>query len=141
MAAEAITDTTSAEVRMSDSPRADVSLIHRELEIVTAALTARFPTKVIEDRRIAHMHEMLATASGLGRALTAYTQHGLVHCRGTRGCTDLDADAIALFEALAAWCDSVREIAALYPLPYLGTPSHPKDVMPTNLEPRFDYAG
>jgi hypothetical protein len=125
---------------MSDSPRADVSLHQRELEIVTSALTARFPTKATEDCRVAHMHGMLATASGLGRALAAYTQHGLVHCRGTRGCTDLDADAVALFEALTAWCDSVREIAALYPHPGLGAPGQPDGELLAAREPRFDYA-
>ena len=125
---------------MSDSTRTDASLLQRELEIVTAALTARFPSQPSEERRIAHMHEMLATASGLGRALTAFTQHGLVHCRGTRGCTDLDADAAALFEALAAWCESVREIAALYPDLNLGTPDRSDDVRVTSLGRRFDYA-
>lgn len=125
---------------MSDSPKPDVSLLQQELEIVTTALTARLPTQDSEEHRIAHMHEMLATASSLGRALTAYTRHGLVHCRGTRGCTDLDADAAALFEALAAWCDSVHQIAALYPHLYAGTPGQTDDVLLAVREPRFGYA-
>ena len=125
---------------MSDSPKADASLLQRELEIVTAALTARFPTQSTEERRIAQMHEMLAAAAGLGRALTAYTRHGLVHYRGTRGCTDLDADTLALFTALTAWCDSVREIAALYPHADVGTATPADDAMPTSRASRFDYA-
>jgi hypothetical protein len=125
---------------MSDSPKADASLLQRELEIVTAALTARFPSQPTEERRIAHMHEMLAAAACLGRALTAYTRHGLVHCRGTRGCTDLEADTLALFEALTAWCDSVHEIAAFYPQLPLGTASSPDALLATSRESRFDYA-
>jgi hypothetical protein len=126
---------------MSHPSKDDRSLLRAELDIVTAALGARFPTKGTEDRRIAHMHEMLAAAGGLSRALVAYTQHGLVHCRGTRGCSDLEADAASLYEALEAWSDSVRTIAALYPIPVDESEGEPAEPPRPALAPRFDYAG
>ena len=99
---------------MSDKEQQHVAVTREDLDIVTAALMARFPTGAVEERRIAHMHQVLASCADLGRMLTAYTQHGLVHCQGTRGCMDLEADTAALHAALDSWCASVRGAADRY---------------------------
>ena len=104
---------------MSNTEKQGVAVTREDLDIVTAALMARFPAGPVEQRRIAHMHQLLASCADLGRMLTAYTQHGLVHCQGTRGCMDLEADTAALHTALEAWSASVRGAAERYRNPAL----------------------
>ena len=53
-------------------------------------------------------------AAELNRALSTYTHHALIDCHGTTGAADLDADAIALGEALAVFSLHVREITEEY---------------------------
>lgn len=60
------------------------------------------------------MRELLSTGAELVRALSAHTQHGLVHCQGSHGNSDLANDTAELCNALARWSAQVHQIGVTY---------------------------
>ncbi len=91
-----------------------ISISREDIAIVADATVIRFPLRAHESKRVAHLREMLATASDLCRTLSDHTQHSLVDCQGSHGTWDLTKDADAFYRALAAYADAVREVAAEY---------------------------
>jgi hypothetical protein len=98
--------------QMTDAP--SVTITRDDLEIVAEAMMLRFHLRGSESRRVARMREQLATASELCRALNTHTHHALVHCQGSHGTGDLQADTAALYDALASFALLVHEVAGEY---------------------------
>lgn len=117
-----------------------VSLGRADLQAVTEAMMARFPTRVAEAARADDMRRLLAASADLVRTLNAYTQHGLVHCQGSRGCMDLEADTAALYAALGAWCEQVQGAALKYRYPHLGAAATPLGVLGQPVDGAYDRA-
>lgn len=94
--------------------RAIVEIAEDDLQCVSEALMARFQLRAGEARRIQHMRALLDAQATLGRALVEHTRHGLVHCQGSRGNSDLTADTAALYAAIEAWSAQLHQMAAEY---------------------------
>lgn len=91
-----------------------VSMRVDDLRHVAELTRLRIPYGDAERHRVARVRAVLMAAAELNRALSAYTHHALIDCHGTTGAADLDADAIALGEALAVFSLHVREITEEY---------------------------
>lgn len=91
-----------------------IKISREDIAVVADATVIRFPLRAHECKRVTHMREMLATASELCRTLSDHTQHSLIDCQGSHGTWDLSKDADAFYRALAAYADSVREVAEEY---------------------------
>ncbi|MEO8333510.1 MAG: hypothetical protein ABI664_00960 [bacterium] len=91
-----------------------VSLSYRDLTAVATVVTARLPIRDGEARRLARMHQLLASAGELNRTLATHTHRVLVHCQGSHGVGDIATDTRALFEALADYAALIRETADAY---------------------------
>jgi hypothetical protein len=91
-----------------------VSMRVDDLRHVAELTRLRIPYGDAERHRVARVRAVLMAAAELNRALSAYTHHALIDCHGTTGAADLDADAVALGEALAVFSLHVREITEEY---------------------------
>jgi len=91
-----------------------VSMRVDDLRHVADLARLRIPYGDEERHRVERMRAVLRAAAELNRSLSAYTHHALIDCHGTTGAADLDADAIALGEALTAFSHRVREITEEY---------------------------
>ena len=91
-----------------------VSMRVDDLRHVAELTRLRIPYHDAERYRVARVRSVLGAAAELNRALSTYTHHALIDCHGTTGAADLDADAIALGEALAVFSLHVREITEEY---------------------------
>ncbi|MDB4882106.1 MAG: hypothetical protein JWL95_872 [Gemmatimonadetes bacterium] len=91
-----------------------VSFSRRDLAVVAEAVTARFPLRAGEARRLARMRLLLASAADLNRTLATHTHRSLVHCQGSHGVGDIAVDTHALFEALGAYAALIRDTADAY---------------------------
>jgi len=91
-----------------------VSMRVDDLRHVAELTRLRIPYDDAERHRIARVRSVLRAAAELNRALSAYTHHALIDCHGTTGAADLDADAVALGEAMAEFSQHVREITEEY---------------------------
>jgi len=91
-----------------------VSMRVDDLRHVAELARLRIPYGDAEQHRVARVRVVLAAAAELNRALSAYTHHALIDCHGTTGAADLDADAVALGEALAVFSLHVSDITNEY---------------------------
>ena len=91
-----------------------VSMRVDDLRHVADLARLRIPYGDEERHRIERMRAVLRAAAELNRSLATYTHHAMIDCHGTTGAADLDADAIALGEALAVFSVRVREITEEY---------------------------
>ena len=91
-----------------------VSMRVDDLRHVADLARLRIPFGDEERHRVERMRAVLRAAAELNRSLSAYTHHAMIDCHGTTGAADLDADAIALGEALSAFSFRVREITEEY---------------------------
>ena len=91
-----------------------VSMRVDDLRHVADLARLRIPYGDEERHRVERMRTVLHAAAELNRSLSAYTHHALIDCHGTTGAADLDADAIALGEALTTFSLRVREITEEY---------------------------
>jgi hypothetical protein len=91
-----------------------VSMRVDDLRHVADLARLRIPYGDEERHRVERMRTVLRAAAELNRSLSAYTHHALIDCHGTTGAADLDADAIALGEALTTFSLRVREITEEY---------------------------
>ena len=94
--------------------RDTISISRRDLAVVAEAVTARFPLRAGETRRLARVRQLLASAGELNRMLAAHTHRVLVHCQGSHGVGDITMDSQALYEALAAYAVLIQETADAY---------------------------
>ena len=60
------------------------------------------------------MRSLVMLASELTRALHTYSRHALVHCQGTAGTSDLEADTDALVRALHQFSLEISTVADEY---------------------------
>jgi hypothetical protein len=83
-----------------------------DMELLTQLSMLRSPEPSAERRRVESARTLLDSASELNRALSLLIKHALVHCQGTPGCADLEADNRALAAAIAEYtreADRVRD--------------------------------
>ena len=99
---------------MSYAGQPSICIAPDDLRVVAQALMLRLPLRGAETRRVARMHELLERSSELGRAVTAQTHCGRVHCQGSHGAGDLIGDTDALQRAFAAYASLVQAVAAEY---------------------------
>lgn len=88
-----------------------VSVSPSDLTTVTQLIRMRLPTTAAEAQRLAHMRRLVRLASELTCTVRTYSRHALVHCQGTAGISDLEADTDALVQALHAFSDEISTIA------------------------------
>jgi len=90
----------------------DFLTIHLEdLRRVEAAVTLRHDSRDDETRRAARMRRFAAAAAELGRTLSTYATHALVHSQGTAGATDFARDTDAVGTALMSFADQLFLVA------------------------------
>ena len=85
-----------------------------DLKCVAEVAKMRIPSASAEGRRITRVRALLVAAGQLNRALTAFTHDALVHCHGTPGTSDLDADTRVLAEALGSFSLELRGVTEEY---------------------------
>jgi hypothetical protein len=85
-----------------------------DLRCVAEVAKLRIPSASAEGRRIARVRALLIAAGQLNRALTAFTHDALVHCHGTPGTSDLDADTRVLADALGIFSNELRGVTEEY---------------------------
>ena len=85
-----------------------------DLKCVAEVAKLRIPSTPAESRRIVRVRALLIAAGQLNRALAAFTHDALVHCHGTPGTSDLDADTRALTEALGTFSNELRGVTEEY---------------------------
>ena len=91
-----------------------VSMRIDDLRHVAELARLRIPYGDAERHRVTRVRAVLGAAAELNRALSEYTHHAMIDCHGTTGAADLDADAVALGEALAVFSLHVRDITDEY---------------------------
>ena len=99
---------------LHESTERALALNPEHLRAVAALITMRLPARAADARRAARMRQLVHVTSELNRALSTYACHALVHCQGTAGTSDFDADTQALRDALEHFFREVRDIAREY---------------------------
>jgi len=91
-----IADGASAGMRQTD-----VMAMHASgLDLIATLAIRRGNTPAAERLRLEAVRELLAAASEVNRSLAVFLRHALVHCQGTPGCSDLEADRRVVAAAL-----------------------------------------
>jgi hypothetical protein len=99
---------------MRQSSELAVSVSPTDLSTVSQLIRMRLPSSAAEARRVTRMRRLVLLASELTRTLHTYSRHALVHCQGTAGTSDLEADTEALARALGEFSAEVSAVVREY---------------------------
>ncbi|MEO7457333.1 MAG: hypothetical protein ABIY52_13805 [Gemmatimonadaceae bacterium] len=99
---------------ISDTNEAAMSVTARDLTTISHLLKMRFASTTAEARRTARMRSLVSIAAELTIALRTYSRHALVHCQGTAGTSDLEADTESVIHALRAFSTEIARAANEY---------------------------
>ena len=99
---------------MRQSSELAVSVTSTDLSTVSQLIRMRLPSSAAEARRVTRMRRLVLLAAELTRTLHTYSRHALVHCQGTAGTSDLEADTEALVRALSEFSSEISTVASEY---------------------------
>ena len=99
---------------MRHSSELAVSVTSTDLSTVSQLIRMRLPSSAAEARRVTRMRRLVLLAAELTRTLHTSSRHALVHCQGTAGTSDLEADTDALVRALQDFSLEISTVADEY---------------------------
>jgi hypothetical protein len=95
---------------MTRSTDLAVSVSATDLSTVSQLIRMRLASSTAEAERIGRMRHLALLASELTSTLRTYSRHALVHCQGTAGTTDLEADTEALVRDLREFSIAINAV-------------------------------
>ena len=112
-----MTNDSHSHERRSQPDPTEVVISRADLALLAALSTARFANPDAEAERVRSVIAVHAVGQALATLLALGSRHALSESRGSHAKWDVSADLLAAFDALGAYADEVRDVAARYRQP------------------------